>query len=260
MKQNTNLQTTAIPSPLMVLQDMYRVISFEWTLLTSYYTRDLNSIEWALQHGRGDCEIHPKMLRDAMRNLLLSRRRIPWYRSLIRDQLVSCQPKGRCFWGLASGDTTEAQPSETTASIAQDLVDDFQQLQLLMTQIYERMNMSMAYITGEASVLEAQRSHNLNQITFQQNRITFAQSKVLLALALVGTFFLPINAIAAIFSMGGKWAPGESLFPVFWAICIPTSMGLVSALLVFMYCGANRRMMGGGVGIGRDVAGDGYVV
>lgn len=109
-----------------------------------------------------------------------------------------------------------------------------------MTQLHDRLDASMAHIAGETNVLEAQRTHELNQMTFQQNRIAFAQNKILLALALVGTFFLPINAIAAVFSMGGKWAAGENSFPVFWAICIPTSLGLVSALLVFMHYG-NRR-------------------
>lgn len=231
MKNNTNLQASGIPSPMAVVQNLYRIVNFEWNLLITYYTRDLNSIEWALQHGDGNNKSTSEMLRDAMRNLFLNRRRIPWYRTLLREQLASCQSKGRRFWSLADKSTPEED------AMADELADDLRQLEYLMAQIHERLDASMTHIVGETNVLEAQRTHELNQITVQQNRIAFAQNKILLALALVGTFFLPINAIAAVFSMGGQWAAGEAMFPVFWAISIPLACGLVSALLVFMYCG-----------------------
>jgi Mg2+ and Co2+ transporter CorA len=237
MKQNTRLQAATVPDPITVVQDLYRLVSFEWNHLISYYNRDLNSIEWALQHGDGNHKITPESLRDSMRNLFLSRRRIPWYCVLIRDQLSSSQAQGRRFWNLSGKNSGEQEET-----IAEELAGDFRQLEYLMTQIHERLDASMAHITGETNVLEAQRTHQLNQTTIQQNKITFAQNKILLALALVGTFFLPINAIAAVFSMSGQWAAGEGMFPVFWGISIPTALGLVSALLVFMFHG-NRDLV-----------------
>ncbi|KAK2595173.1 hypothetical protein QQS21_007133 [Conoideocrella luteorostrata] len=240
MKRNANLQLKSVPSPILVAQDLYRLIGFEWLLFTSYHARDLNAIEWALQYGGGaDGTIRPEMLTLAMRDLFMSRRRVPLYVNQVRDQLSSCQPSNRRLWDIPLDHTGRAV-AEATKTASDELIDDFTQLERLMTQLHERLDASMAHITGQTNILEAQRTHELNQMTVEQNKIAFAQNKILLALALVGTFFLPINAIAAIFSMGGSWAAGERLFGIFWAICIPTSLGLVAALLLFMYYGTTR--------------------
>ncbi|GJN85782.1 hypothetical protein PLIIFM63780_009356 [Purpureocillium lilacinum] len=247
MRRNAKLQSLDIPSPLVLAQDLYRLVGFEWTLLISYYTRDLNSIEWALQNGRGDHEYNTEDLKAAMQTLFLSRRRIPWYRSLLREQLSSCQPQGRLFWSTATSISLEAAESTSTAS--EEIADDFRQLEYLMSQMHDRLDASMAHIMGQTTILEAQRTHEQNQMTLQQNEITFAQNKTLLVLALVGTFFLPISATAAVFSMAGSWAPGESSFPLFWAISIPLSLILVTCFMLFQYWGAlNRRVRGRGGG------------
>ncbi|KAL3957458.1 hypothetical protein ACCO45_008036 [Purpureocillium lilacinum] len=240
MRRNAKLQSLDIPSPLVLAQDLYRLVGFEWTLLISYYTRDLNSIEWALQNGRGDHEYNTEDLKAAMQTLFLSRRRIPWYRSLLREQLSSCQPQGRLFWSTATSISLEAAESTSTAS--EEIADDFRQLEYLMSQMHDRLDASMAHIMGQTTILEAQRTHEQNQMTLQQNEITFAQNKTLLVLALVGTFFLPISATAAVFSMAGSWAPGESSFPLFWAISIPLSLILVTCFMLFQYWG---RLIGG---------------
>ncbi|UNI18772.1 hypothetical protein JDV02_005024 [Purpureocillium takamizusanense] len=233
MRRNAKLQAGDIPTPLILAQNLYRVVGFEWTLLISYYTRDLNSIEWALQNGRGDHETSTDDLKAAMQTLFLSRRRIPWYRGLLREQLSSCQPRGRRFWSTA-GDFIRSK-AESTGTTSEEIADDFRQLEYLMSQMHDRLDASMAHITGQTTILEAQRAHEQNQMTLRQNEITFAQNKTLLVLALVGTFFLPISATAAVFSMAGSWAPGESSFPLFWAISIPMSLILVTCFMLFQY-------------------------
>ncbi|KAJ6438395.1 translation initiation factor eIF-2B subunit delta [Purpureocillium lavendulum] len=257
MLHNGNLQGNGIPPPLVAAQDLYRVVGFEWSLLLSYLTRDLNSIEWALQNGRGDYENSTDDLKAHMQTLFLSRRRMPWYRGLLRDQSISCQPKGRVFWST-TGNVSPGESSESTSIASGEIVDDFRQLEYLMSQIHDRLDASMAHITSQTTLLEAQRAHEQNGMTLQQNEFTFAQNKTLLVLALVGTFFLPISATAAVFSMAGSWAPGESSFPLFWAISIPLSLVLVTCFMMFQYWGTirrRRRVRGfGGNGDGDDLA------
>lgn len=55
-------------------------------------------------------------------------------------------------------------------------------------------------------------------------------------LAAMATVFIPVSLVAAVFSMGGKFAAGESLFWVFWAIATPVA--LLGCFLLFTKLGA----------------------
>lgn len=47
----------------------------------------------------------------------------------------------------------------------------------------------------------------------------------------IATIIVPCTFVASIFSMGGDFAAGESLFYVYWIISVSTTVGLLSWIL-----------------------------
>lgn len=47
----------------------------------------------------------------------------------------------------------------------------------------------------------------------------------------IATFIVPCSFVASIFSMGGSFAAGESLFFVYWTISLPATLGLLAWVL-----------------------------
>ncbi|KAM3508438.1 hypothetical protein MY10362_001169 [Beauveria mimosiformis] len=205
--------------PLVVVEDLYRLVIHEWAHLAAYFTRDLNAIEWALQRGSGAHENDVDHLRNAMRDLFFSRRRMSHYCSLIKHCVESAAIHGRPIW-CTTHNSTEAQRL-TTRQTASDLQRDLCALEHTMTQIHLRLQSTMAHITAETTVMEAGR--------------TRVQNKILLVLAIIGVIFLPVSSLAAVFSMGGSWAAGERNFGMFWAICGPVEVVLLGILLAVSY-------------------------
>lgn len=215
MKQNVHLNQPAVPAPLVLVEDLYRIVAHEWAHLAAYFTRDLNAIEWALQRGSGTHESDVDHLRRAMRDLFFSRRRMSHYCALIRRHAESAAIRGRPVW-CTPGNSTDAQ-RRATERAAVDLQGDLAALDHTMTQIHLRLQSTMSHITAETTVMEAER--------------TRVQNKILLVLAIIGTTFLPVSSIASIFSMGGSWAVGGRDFGYFWAICGPVEVVLLGLLL-----------------------------
>lgn len=219
MKQNGTLNTSAIPGPLVVVEDLYRLVIHEWAHLAAFFTRDLNAIEWALQRGSGAYENDVNHLRNAMRDMFFSRRRMSHYCSLIKHCAESAAIHGRPIW-CTTHNSTEAQRL-TTRQTASDLQRDLCALEHTMTQIHLRLQSTMTHITAETTVMEAGR--------------TRVQNKILLVLAIIGVIFLPVSSLAAVFSMGGSWAAGERNFGMFWVICGPVEVVLLGLLLAVSY-------------------------
>ncbi|EGX90561.1 hypothetical protein CCM_06981 [Cordyceps militaris CM01] len=218
MQQNGTLNATAVPPPLVVVEDLYRLVTHEWAHLAAYFTRDLNAIEWALQRGGGD-KGDVEHLRRAMRDLFFARRRMAHYCALIQHTAHSAAIQGRPVWCTALN-ATEAQWHATGATAA-DLQRDLAALEHVMTQMHLRLQSTMTHITAETTVMEADRAR--------------VQNKILLLLAVIGTIFLPVSSLAAVFSMGGDWAAGGSNFGWFWAICGPVEVVLLGLLLGVSY-------------------------
>lgn len=219
MKQNDTLKSAAVPAPLNVVEDLFRLVTHEWAHLAAYFTRDLNAIEWALQRGSGADESSVDHLRQAMRDMFFSRRRMTHYCALIKHSADSAAIRGRPMW-CTPRNSTEAQRL-TTEQTAADLQKDLGALEHTMTQIHLRLQSTMTHITAETTVMEADR--------------TRVQNKILLVLAIIGTIFLPVSSLASIFSMGGSWAVGERNFGLFWAICGPVEVVLLGLLLGVSY-------------------------
>uniref|UniRef100_L2G2I5 Magnesium and cobalt transport protein n=1 Tax=Colletotrichum fructicola (strain Nara gc5) TaxID=1213859 RepID=L2G2I5_COLFN len=65
--------------------------------------------------------------------------------------------------------------------------------------------------------------------------ISVRQSITTGQLTSMAALFIPVSLVAAIFSMGGKFAAGESLFWVFWVIAIPVAS--IGCILLFSKIG-----------------------
>jgi hypothetical protein len=65
---NPALRVDAVPGPLVILQDLYRVIASKWIAVNAYVERDLNTIEYRIQslgahsHLTHDYPAHTKIL------------------------------------------------------------------------------------------------------------------------------------------------------------------------------------------------------
>ncbi|OAA63957.1 hypothetical protein ISF_04666 [Cordyceps fumosorosea ARSEF 2679] len=144
-----------------------------------------------------------------MRDLFFARRRMSHYCALIRQSAASAGLRGRPVW-CTPHNSTEAQ-AVATRQVAADLQTDLAALEHRMTQAHARLQATMAHLTAETT------------------------NKILLVLAVIGTVFLPVSSLAAVFSMGGSWAASERNFAWFWAICGPVEVVLLGLLLGVSY-------------------------
>jgi len=235
MGANPSLNRPGIPAPLVALQDVYRLLAFEYSHIDSFFTRDLNYIEWLLQGGRGgnaadDTTDHaPETYKKALRSLFFIRRRLSRFLQFLCEPLASCRASGRPSWRPAA----HGGPAGTTRTIAdrvaEELAADLAHVEALLGQSFNRLEQCIRHIVGETTLREAER-------TGQQNRL-------LLVLAVAGTFFLPVSAVAAVFSMTGDWAPAQANFPLFWAVCISITAVLIVMLVAIVRWSAITRFI-----------------
>jgi len=222
---NPAFDAPGAPAPFVLLKDAYRIIVSEWNTTTTYFARDLNTIEWALEGREGNNPTTPEKSEELLKKLFLIRRRITRYRDLVEQQLSSCRAFGRPLF--ARQDPRNPDPSPDAVKVSSDLQSDFGQALRVMDQNVERVDHSITLLTSLIEVLNS-------QLGIKDNERMTSQNKLLMALTLVATFFLPINAVSAIVNMQDDWAPLEPKFWIFWAIAIPISVSLVVVLWVFL--------------------------
>jgi len=196
-------------------------------LLGTYITRDLTTIEWILQRGYGNHDHDPETYKSALQSLHFIRRRLNRFRELVREQVETCKTKGRPRWNTRKN--ADAAERDLVERVAGEMAGDFSLIESLMSQRLSRLEQSIQHIASGATIKEAERTN-------QQNRI-------LLVLAIVGTFFLPISGIAAIFSMTGDWAPDQKNFGLFWVLCIFISIFLCVILVIVSQWDRARRLI-----------------
>ncbi|KAF2471666.1 uncharacterized protein BDR25DRAFT_313592 [Lindgomyces ingoldianus] len=190
----------ANPSPIAVLQDVYRIVASEWIAVNAYLERDLNAIEWKFEQKTPDLD-----LLEILNKLFMLRRRTRKYQALVNDQLQLRLPD---HW-------------QNNSASAQDLVraamkTDFEQVQDLIRANDDRITQTTNLITSVMSVLEGQKS------VAQNKRLTF--------LTILAAIFVPFNGVAAILGMQTTFGPGGKHFWGFWAI----SVGIVTcSVLVY---------------------------
>ncbi|KAF2254407.1 hypothetical protein BU26DRAFT_137672 [Trematosphaeria pertusa] len=186
------------PSPVVIIQDLYRIIASEWVAVNAYLERDLNAIEWRLERGTANIST----LDIFLEQIFVMRRRTRKYESLIDNHVHVNLP------------THWLDPSEPSSSAADAISSDFQQVRDLIQRNNERIAQTVSLITSLMSVIEGKRATDLNR------RLTI--------LAIVATVAVPFNVFAAVFGMQTEYAPGGEKFGVFlWS-----ATGTVGALMV----------------------------
>ena len=219
IESNPNLAGGGVPLPFIVLQDVYRLIGFEWLQLNTYFTRDLHAIGWLLQRGDGNHDHGLETYKSALQSLYFIRRRLRVFRSLVREQRASCKAKGRPSWNARG--TTDNKQRDLAKRIANELCGDFAHIERLMTENFNSLEQNIRHIAAEVTIKEAERTND--------------QNRILMVVAIVGTLFLPIGAVAAVVNLDGDWAPQQSKFGLFWALCVFISTVLVGFLLAVKY-------------------------
>ena len=189
LEWNPNVQVVGVPHPLVILQDLYRIIASEWIAVNTYIERDLNTIEWRLE---ADEELTLDIFESFLGKLFILRRRIGKYKTLVDEQLELCRNQLPRAW--------DSSAIVTKASIA--IQKDLEQVQQLIGRNTGRLAQSVDLITSIMSVREGKTS--------------IEQNKRLGFLTVVATVILPFNTVAAILAIQTEYGPGQINFWVFW--------------------------------------------
>ena len=216
LRQDENLNKGGIPSPFVLLKDLYRIIASEWIVVNTCWERELNTIEWHLEREEPRLEHLDRYLKS----LFISRRRITLYETLVQDQLSACRVHGRKFWDKSSN----PDESEAVADTVDTLEMDFEFVANLLQRNAERVARNINLLTALISV--------------EESRVGIAKSKSLEALTVAATVFLPFTLVASIMSMNGAFAPGQVKHWVFWAFSIPISLIVVTFHLIYRKVGS----------------------
>lgn len=80
---NPALRVDAVPGPLVILQDLYCIIASEWIAVNAYVERDLNTIEYRLEHEKG----HLDGFESFLKRLFIMRHRTQKFENLVNEQL-----------------------------------------------------------------------------------------------------------------------------------------------------------------------------
>lgn len=193
LKWSPTVQVAGIPHPLVILQDLYRIIISEWIAVNTYFERDLNTIEWRLE---ADENVTLETFESFLGKLFILRRRIGKYKSLVDEQLELCRNQMPQAWGNST--------TTTEASIA--IQNDLEQVQQLISRNVNRISQSVDLITTIMSVREGKTSID--------------QNETLGFLTVVATVVLPFNAVAAILAIQTEYGPGQMKFWIFWVAAV----------------------------------------
>ncbi|KAK0703957.1 hypothetical protein B0T26DRAFT_733418 [Lasiosphaeria miniovina] len=226
-EQNEDLLiTTGVPQPLIVLRSMFDIIVSEWVCATTYFIRDLNSIEWILENRNGNRWQTPDDLEHALRSLFTIRRRIAKYKSLVKEQVATCNLLAlKSPWSLLPPQPAGNQASQRLDNVSEAIQMDLGQALELISQTIERNDQGVQLLTSLLAIMES-------QLSLKEAERTMSQNKILLILTSVATFCLPISTAASVLNMQGDWAPSNKEWANFWKICIPISC--VSVLVVIL--------------------------
>lgn len=220
------------PPPFRLLEGLYRILTAEWMVLHTYYLRDINSIEWRLHRGRADTFKSTRQFEDVLDLLFRMRTRLAWSISMAADQRAICAARGSAL------STSWAGPDPNSPGAADDvwtdLVADYDQVLGLLRRDDDRAQENISYIASLLTIQQTGAGVREAERTAEQNRMV-------LVLAIIATFLLPISLASTVLSMEGDWAPGGPNFGLFWTIVLPASVVLMGSMLSFMYWGRQNR-------------------
>lgn len=109
-----------------------------------------------------------------------------------------------------------------------------EKLQYAEEYLNSHMKMYSARSAMEETYEAKMQSWESMKQTKEANRQTAAANRMARSsgqLTKIATIIVPCTFVASIFSMGGDFAAGESLFYVYWIISVPITVGLLSWIL-----------------------------
>lgn len=218
--------TGGVPPPFIVLEGLYRILAAEWVITNTYVYRDINAIEWKLQDGRQYGLQTAEQFEETLRTLFFMRRRVNRYQRLVREQQEAISAHGPESWNRGYGPDSSFAPALTQVSSM--LVDDYSAVLTGMAQNYHRVEQNLGHISSLSSAF-------LNKVSVREAERGVEQNRMVLLLAVVATFFLPISTTSTVLNMSGDWAPWGSDFGLFWAITLPLSALLMALLLAMRF-------------------------
>jgi len=206
------------------MQGTFRLMATEWMRAVTYLNRDLNLIELGLELRRDETSTVPEELEDLLKKLVALRRRFSKYETLILQQQSFCAVQACRGWTRS----INAQEQSTAVANVTAAVRDFQQVIDMVNTNTERGGQMVTLIASLLAITQA-------RLGLREAEQAAAGNRMVMLLTFAATFFLPINAVAAVLNMSGDFAPGGSSFPLFWLISVPLSAGLVLLLLLIMF-------------------------
>lgn len=220
------------PPPYRLLEGLYRILTAEWMVLHTYYLRNINSIVWRLHRGRADTFKTTRQFEDVLDLLFRMRLRLAWSIGMVGDQRAICAARGSAL-STSWGGPSPSSPA-TADDVWTDLVADYDQILGLLRRDDDRAQENINYIASLLTIQQTGAGLREAERTAEQNRMV-------LVLAIVATFLLPISLASTVLSMEGDWAPGGPNFGLFWAIVLPASVVLMGSMLSFMFWGRQDR-------------------
>lgn len=221
LRKHANFQRGAPPHLMLTLQNMFQIVASEWMATTAFFMRDLDRIEWAMEGGRLRGSDGAHRLDDISDRLALVRRRIKGYDAVIEQQRATIESCGRIGW-----DTNVDE--ELVSQALDDVQSDYRRVRETIKELVQRTDQDLAFAASFTSL-----QHDKIGIVAAERAAT--QNQMLMILAFVATFFLPVSTVAAILNMTGEFAPGGDRFGMFWAICAPISVFLTLVLTVISF-------------------------
>ena len=210
-RHNGLLDQEGIPPPLLLLQDLYRLVASEWVAVHTYLERDLSTIEWRLENEKNT---KLAVLESFLEHLFIFRRRISKYGRLLDEQLQSILMDHPVTW---DGEQSSVE------HIKQMLAADFTHVQRLFNANAMRINQIFGII--------------MPLISIRDGKASIAQNRSLGFLTALATVLLPFNAVAAILAIPSPYGPGREGFWVFWAasgvVCIVVLVSFLVYGVVF---------------------------
>jgi Mg2+ and Co2+ transporter CorA len=132
--------------------------------------------------------------------LYIYRRRCTRYHELITEAKEQCSHGGQKSW-------LTAIPSELALEHSKNIEGDFIFLQSKTERTAQRIEKNINLLTALVAIGEGKQGLDENHGISR--------------LSLLAAIFLPFSTVAAILSMQGEYAPGQSAFWLFWAVAIP---------------------------------------
>ncbi|KAF7854693.1 hypothetical protein EAF04_010262 [Stromatinia cepivora] len=120
----------------------------------------------------------------------------------------------------------QTRQSDTTRQIEYD-GDIWKFLDKRLEMAETQINQHMKEYSQRAALNEAYATNLQTIEANEQTKAANRQARSAGQLTKIATVVVPSTVVASVFSMGGDFAAGENLFPIYWAISLPITFALL---------------------------------